>query len=165
MSVDPSRLRRGEIIAGVAGLALLAIGFGLGWLRSGGRPRDVWGALPVLRWFVLATSAAAEALLVAQATRRAPALPVSLSVVVTALAGLTAILLAIRLVTTGAAIGLGASLGLVATAAIAAGGLLSMRAEQGWDPDPAPPPPGRSGHPVHPEHRIETIPLRAPDDR
>lgn len=50
-----------------------------------------WNALSTLRWLILVTIVAGVALAFFQATRAAPALPVSLSVIVTVLAILTAL--------------------------------------------------------------------------
>ncbi|MGI8714994.1 MAG: hypothetical protein ACR2NR_17795 [Solirubrobacteraceae bacterium] len=139
------RLRRAEVLAGVGGLALLVFLFVLNWLRSGGHNRHGWAAIPVLRWFLLVAALAALALAVTQATSRSPAVPVSLSVIVTVLGGLGTLLLIIRLLTTSDGLCAGAFLGLVAVAGIAVGGFASMRREQGWTPGP--------GHPV------EIVPL------
>ena len=66
-------------------------------------------------------------------TRRAPALPVALSVVVTALGGATAVGLLGRLLF-GRARASSARFGLLAALTIAGGGYASMRQESGTDP-------------------------------
>ena len=115
MSVDISRLRAGEVAAGLSGVLLLA------WAR---RPEA-----GVLRWLSLITGISALALPYAQATRRAPALPVALSVLVTALGGVTATGLLRRVLFRHSATfpGLFAALGVVG------GGYASMRQESGTD--------------------------------
>lgn len=151
MESEQPHLRRGEILAGAAGLALLVILFALDWLRSAGGTREGWSAVPVLRWLIVVAALSAVALAVAQATRRAPALPVSLSVISTVLSALTALLLVIRLLTTGATLQLGAYLGLLAAVTMTYGAFGSLRAEQGWIPGP--------------DHPIETVPLTRPIER
>lgn len=116
MSVDISRLRAGEVAAGLSGGALL-----LSWARR----REA----RVLRWLSLLTGISALALPYAQSTRRAPALPVALSAVVTALGGVTAAGLLRRVIFSH-----GATLsGLFAALGVAAGGYASMRQESGAD--------------------------------
>ncbi len=151
METERPHLRRGEILAGAGGLALLIILFALDWLRSAGVSRDGWSAVPVLRWVIVVAALSALALTVAQATSRGPALPVSLSVIATVLSALTALLVIIRILTTGATAQLGAYLGLVAAATMTYGAFVSLRAEQGWNPGP--------------DHPIETVPLTRPIDR
>jgi hypothetical protein len=148
MELKPTRLRRGEVIAGVSGVALLIFVFALNWLTVGGRNRHGWSAVPLLRWLLVVTALTAIALAFTQATRRAPALPVSLSVIATVLGGLSVLLLVIRLLTTSAGLCAGAYLGLVAAIGIAVGGYQSLRREQGWTPGP--------------DHPVETVPLSRP---
>lgn len=119
MSFDTSRLRGGEIASGVGGVLLLS------WP---GRRR-----FPLIRWLSLPTAASALALTYTQATRRAPAVPVALSVVVTALGSATAVGLLSRAVV-GRAHPPRAYFGLLAASTIAAGGFASMRQEGGTDP-------------------------------
>ena len=151
MESEQPHLRRGEILAGAGGLALLIVLFGLDWLRSAGVTRNGWSAVPVLRWMIVVAALSALALTVAQATMRGPALPVSLSVIATVLSALTALLLVIRILTTGATPQLGAYLGLLAAVTMTYGAFTSLRAEQGWTPGP--------------DHPIETVPLTRPIER
>ncbi|MFZ0090059.1 MAG: hypothetical protein WAL63_11155 [Solirubrobacteraceae bacterium] len=135
----PSRLRAGEIIAAVSALVLLVAMFGLAWLAlpaSGGARSDVdgWTGLPVLRWFLAVSALAGLALAFLQAARRAPALPVVMSVIVTPLAGVTTLLLIVRLLTWNGALQAGAYVGLLAVASLAFGGFRSLREEGGWLP-------------------------------
>jgi hypothetical protein len=150
MEIQPA-LRRGEIIAGTAAVAMLVILFALDWLSSGGIERRGWSSVPVLRWVILVAALSALALTVAQATARGPGLPVSLSVVTTVLGALTTLLLVIRLLTTGASVEAGGYLGLVAAIAMTCGAFVSLRVEQGWAPGP--------------ERPIETVPLSSTGQR
>lgn len=115
MSVDISRLRAGEVASGLSGVLLLS------WAQR----REA----RVLRWLSLITGISAIALPYAQATRRAPALPVALSVVVTALGGTTAAGLLRRVLFRPGA----TRLGFFAALGVAAGGYASMRQESGTD--------------------------------
>jgi hypothetical protein len=108
MGFDPSRLRRGEVIVGASAVVLLASMLLLNWYGLTGvfAPTAAklgvstsitgWDALTNLRWLLVLTVACGLALVYFQATRRAPAVPVSLSVIVTVLAILTALALIYR---------------------------------------------------------------------
>ena len=76
------------------------------------------------------TGISALALPYTQATRRAPALPVALSVIVTVLGGATATALARQ----ARARAGGARVGLIGALGVAGGGYASMRQETGTDP-------------------------------
>ena len=117
MSVDISRLRAGEVAAGLSGGALVL-----------SRPRR--REARVLRWLSLITGISGLALAYTQATRRAPALPVALSVVATALGATAAAGLLRRVFFSSGA----TRLSLVAALGVAAGGYASMRQETGTDP-------------------------------
>jgi hypothetical protein len=147
MRFDPSRLRRGEWIAGASGLLLLAFMLALKWYglsdllaptaRRLGLATSVngWHGLTHIRWLVLVTALAALALAYLQGARPAPALPVAMSVIVTTLGLLAVLALLYRVVINppGADDVLtqkaGAYLGLAAAVALAYGGFLSMRQE------------------------------------
>jgi hypothetical protein len=128
-----SRLRAGEMIAGAGGVLLLA---------SGARSRSGWPQLPVLRGLSLVTGISAVLLVYFQARRRAPALPASLSVVVTTLGALSTTALAVRvLLAPSKRTAAGSTyrfarayVGLCGALAIAYGGYASMRQEGGTDP-------------------------------
>ncbi len=149
--LDPRRLRAGEVIAGASATLLLIFMFALKWYavsgslsetlgRGLGQPTtfDGWNGLQHLRWLLLVTIVAALALTYFQAARRQPAIPITLSVVVTVLGGLSALALIYRVLINTPASTLdqraGAYLGLVATIGIAYGGYKSMRQEGGTDP-------------------------------
>jgi hypothetical protein len=132
---DLARLRSGEVVAAGAGLALLALMFLIPWYGAAhGSAADGWNAMAVLRWLVVVAALAGLVLAVLQAVQPAPAVPVSASVIVTVVAGLTTLLLAIRLVAGSGDPKLGAFLGLVAAAVLTAGAWRSMRRESGWEP-------------------------------
>ena len=146
------RLRRGELIAGASALALLVFLFVPEWyaLRSTFAPTAVilgartswngWWGLAGARYLALVTIAAAFALVYYQAARRGPAIPVTLSVIVTVLAVATLIALIYRVLVGPPSAGalldqqVGAWLGLLAGIGIAYGGFASMREEGGTDP-------------------------------
>jgi hypothetical protein len=148
MRFSATRLRRGEVIAGVGGVALLVFLFALNWLSFGGVNRHGWTAVPVLRWLLLIVAAAAIALALTQALYRAPAIPVSLSAIVTVLGSVAVVCFVVKLLTTSAGLCIGIFLGLVATIAITIGAFQSLRREQGWTPGP--------------DRPIETVSLHSP---
>ena len=145
------RLRLGEFLAGAAaGVALVAL-FALhftslpihGWwsyppLSHSGAAHPPgttgWHVITVLRWFVLASAALGLGAVAAQGLRRGPALAATLDLLAMLAAGLTTILLAIKLATTGLPLSAGAYVLVVAVAAIALGAYRAMRVEQGWQP-------------------------------
>jgi hypothetical protein len=155
MEFDASRLRRGELIAGASAVLLFVFMF-LPWYglkvatarRSITLPGsyDAWNAFDVIDWFLLVTIIVAVSLPFFQATRRAPAIPVSISVVSTVLGIIAGLLIVFRLldrphlvnvpdVLTPLAVHLdrtlkaGAFLGLLGALGIAAGSYLSLRQE------------------------------------
>jgi hypothetical protein len=152
--IELSRLRAGEVIAGIGGVLLLVFVFALKWyglsmpVAEGhvGLPGSTswtgWEELVVARWLLLLTGICAVLLAYFQAARRAPALPAALSVIVTVLGVLSTIALVARVLIAPpglAAVGslerlTGAYLGLLAALAIAFGGFASMRQEGGTDP-------------------------------
>lgn len=126
MGLRPARLRLGEIVTGAAAAALLALMLAVDWYG----PNTGWQTLTSARWAVLVTVAAAFALVLTQASRRAPAVPVSLSVIVTVLALLTVLWLLYRVVFSPPVHErVGAWLGLLSACLIFAGAWISMRQE------------------------------------
>src|SRR5581483_3695148 len=144
------RLRRGEVIAGASGAALVVCLFALHWYDVSGTFEPTlalglhartswtgWQALTYVRWLLLVTALVALALAYFQAAERAPAIPVTLSVIATVLGGLSTLALIARVIDTpgnhldrrvGVYPGLAAALG------IAYGGLGSLRERAGSDP-------------------------------
>jgi cytochrome bd-type quinol oxidase subunit 2 len=152
---DPSRLRRGELIVGASAIVLLASMFALKWyglsIVTGpaatklgvATSRDGWTALSNVRWLVLLTVLCSLALVFLQATRRAPALPVTMSVIVLVLAILTALALLYRVVINEPGADnlveqkAGAFVGLISAIALVYGGYQSLR-QEGIAPRDAP---------------------------
>ena len=151
------RLRGGEWVAAFGAVLLLVSLLVLHWygpqtrvgppmLPSLGRrlfpigALTGWRAIPTLRWFGLLTVALGLALALAQALVRGPALPATLDLIAMLVAGLTTLLLVIRLATTDAPLRFGAVVGLLAAGAVTFGAFRALRTEQGAVPEP--------GHPV-----------------
>jgi hypothetical protein len=147
MHVELSRVRHGEWIAGISGLLLLVFMFALRWYQTKGvsdptaallgfgvAPLNGWDGLTTVRWLMLITGVLALALLWTQATRRAPAVPVTLSLFVMLLGGLTTLVLIYRVLINppgGALIEqkAGPYLALAAAIGVAYGGYASLRQE------------------------------------
>jgi hypothetical protein len=130
MDLDPARLRRGELLAGTGAVLLLVFLLAGKWYGHGDQARTGWEALTVLRWLLVVTIAAALALVVAQIARRSPAIPVTLSLVVTVLGPICVLALIYRvLIDAPAHEQVGAFLGLLSAIGLAYGGFLSLREE------------------------------------
>lgn len=133
MEFEPSRLRRGELLAGASAVLLAIFMVGGKWYganagKSGSQTG--WQALTDLRWLLLLTIIAAVALVVVQATRRPPAVPVTMSLVVMLLGIVTVLALIYRvLIDAPPHQEAGAYLGLLSAVGIAVGGYLSLRQE------------------------------------
>ena len=130
MGIVLSRLRAGEWIVGAGAVLLLAFLFLAKWYG----PLNGWNGLAHLRWLVLLTVLAGLALVYFQAARRAPAIPATMSTIVTVLGGVNALALIYRVLINppvGAALNVeaGAYLGLISALALAYGGYRSMRTE------------------------------------
>jgi uncharacterized membrane protein len=145
------RLRDGEWIAGAGGVALVAAMF-LHWygaaldipdtvtgpdgsvIELGSPEVTAWQAFGVLDVVLLLLALVPLALVVAQATRPSPAIPVALSVLTTLAGALAALLVLYRIVNQPGSNDLvtveaGAWAGFAAALVIAGGGWRSMRAE------------------------------------
>jgi len=133
MEFDPSRLRRGELLAGASAVLLAIFLVGGKWYRPGtgsAGSQTGWQALTDLRWLLLLTIIAAVALVIVQATRRAPAIPVTMSLVVMLLGIVTVLALIYRvLIDPPPHQQAGAYLGLLSAIGIMVGGYLSLRQE------------------------------------
>jgi prepilin signal peptidase PulO-like enzyme (type II secretory pathway) len=146
-----ARLRDGEWIAGAGGVALLAAMF-LHWYGAGPFEVTAWQAFDVLDILLALLALVPLGLVVTQATRRSPSIPVALSLLTTLAGMLAALLILYRVVNQPGPndvveVEAGAWLGFVAAVVIAAGGWRSMRVE------PIP------GAPLPP---IEDLPAPAP---
>jgi hypothetical protein len=148
MTRRPTRLRFGEWLAAGAAIAMCGSLFALHWY-GGARSRTGWEALITLRWLVLVTAVVTVAATVTQ-VRPGPALSAALDGVALLLSTITAILLAVRLATTGASLDMGAFVGLAASIATGLGVFAALRAEHGWAPGP--------------DHPIEVVPLTSSRD-
>jgi len=123
------RLRDGELIAG-AGAVVLLVALFASWYSGA----SAWQAFSVLDIVLALVASLALALVIAQATRESPSVPVALSVL-TAVAGTLATLFVIYRILNqpgpndAVEVGAGAWIGLAAAALIAVGGARSMRVE------------------------------------
>jgi len=130
MDLDPARLRRGELLAGAGAVLLLVFLLAGKWYGHGNHARTGWEALTTLRWLLAVTIAASLALVLAQVLRRAPAIPVTLSLIVTLLGLISVLALIYRvLISAPAHEQVGAFLALVSALGLAYGGFLSLREE------------------------------------
>ena len=169
--MELTRLRPGELLAGLGGVALLVVMF-LDWYGAGGsatfQGQDIkislgfnaWEAFSITDLILALTAVCAIALAVITASRRSPALPVALSVITSTLGALATLLVFYRILNQPGPnefvdVKVGAFLGFVSALAIAAGGYLAMRDEQ-WEGAPVPtdvrptPPPEGPGEPAPP---------------
>jgi hypothetical protein len=150
-----SRLRAGEWIAGVSGLALLVLTLAAPWYGTT-RPLSRtaalllpstsftgWSALSHIRWLILVTALAGLALFCAQALCRAPAIPSTLSMIamVLSLASVVVLIYRVLIAIPGPSSVLeqkaGAYLGLASALALLYGGFRSLR-EEGIAPEDGP---------------------------
>jgi hypothetical protein len=147
MEFEPSRLRRGEVIAGASGVLLAVLVFLVPWYGLSGRAGraaaalgasasvDGWNGLSVVRWLMLLAALAAVGLFILQGTQRAPALPVSFSVIATVLGLVTVLALVYRVLLNVPGpdslleAKLGAYLGLLAACGLTYGAFRSLRVE------------------------------------
>lgn len=151
MSFDPTRLRRGEWIAGAGGALLLVSLFLFDWY---GADADLgngfsfsvgangWETHSILRWFMLLTIAAGSGLWVLTAIERTDAIPLSAAVIAVVVAGITTFCLAWRVLINEPGpnelieVKFGAWIGLLSSAAVVAGAWLSLRDEDRTAPLP-----------------------------
>jgi hypothetical protein len=126
MDFHPSRLRRGEVLAGAGAVLLLVFLLAGKWAGS----RSGWETLVSLRWLLAVTIAAAFGLVFVQATRPAPAVPVTMSLLVSVIGAISVLALVYRvLINPPAHQHAAAYLGLLSAIGLAYGGYLSMREE------------------------------------
>lgn len=154
MTIDLKRVRLGEWIAGAGGVLLLVSLFFLGWYSPWGGwftytplSREMftpdypsangWHTHSILRWFMLLTAIAALVLFIATLVQRTPAFSSAWAPVMTAIAFVTTVLVAYRVLINEPgpnaiiSVEAGAWIGLFACALTTAGGYLSMRIEGG----------------------------------
>jgi hypothetical protein len=162
--VELSRLRSGDVIAGLGGVALLAVMF-LDWYAAGGsatfQGQDIevslgfnaWQAFSVTDVILALTALSGIALAVLTASRRSPALPVAAGVITSTLGAIATLLVFYRILNQPGPneffeVKLGAFLGFLATLAVAVGGYRAMQDEQGEEapmPTDVRPTPAREG--------------------
>jgi hypothetical protein len=143
MAFDMSRLRRGELIAGIAGVVLFFLLF-FNWydvsvsgaLAGFSAGATAWDAFSVIQLVLALTAIVAVGLAVLTATQSSPALPVSASVITTALGGISVLLILFRIIDTPGGNSvvdvsptIWAFAGLIAAGAVTYGGYDSMRDE------------------------------------
>jgi hypothetical protein len=162
--VELSRLRPGDILAGVGGVALLAVMF-LDWyaLSLGGLVPvgvNAWQAFDVTDVILALTALSGIGVAVLTASRRSPALPVAAGVLTSTLGALALLLVFYRILNQPGPnqfveVKLGAFLGFLCVLAVAVGGYRAIRDEEGMeaplptDVRPTPPPEG-PGDPAPP---------------
>lgn len=130
MGFDPGRLRRGELLAAAGAVLLLVFTLAGEWYGHGAYARTGWEALTILRWLLLVTILTVLVLIITQLTRRAPAVPVTMSLIVTVLGLITVLALIYRvLISPAAHEQTAAYLALLSALALAYGGYLSLRQE------------------------------------
>jgi hypothetical protein len=151
MRFEPSRVRWPEWTVGAGSMLLLGSVLLLPWYQLSESspppgPRyfityslDGWNGLHSARWLLLVTIVTGLALLFFQATRRAPAIPVTFSLLAALIGALAALWLIYRvLIDPPGGRQLGGWIGLLGACAIAYGGYRSLRLE-GISPADAPP--------------------------
>ncbi len=130
--MDLRRLRAGEWIAALGGVALLVALF-LPWYDEGAVSPTGWESFAVLDVIFALVGVAAVLLLVVTAQQRSPAVPLAMASLLT-LGGLVALVLAVirvaDLPSNASARGTGVWLALAASLAISAGGAVAMRDER-----------------------------------
>jgi uncharacterized membrane protein len=145
--VELSRLRHGDLIAGIGGVALLITLF-LTWYSAGGsatfQGQDIevslnltaWEAFSITDLILALTALSGIAVAALTATRRSPAMPVAAAVITTTLGALATLLVVYRIVNQPGPnefleVKFGAFLSLLAVLAVAVGGFRAIRDEEG----------------------------------
>ena len=148
------RVRAGELVAGAAGVVLLASMF-LSWYSISGRDDTLtaWGAFSVVDVLLALVALLGIALALSEVVGRGPALPVGLAVITTTL-GLAATLLVLYRILNQPgpndliSVEPGAYLGFLATLGVFLGAWLSLSDERPRPVDPPPPEPERRPTPA-----------------
>jgi hypothetical protein len=186
--MDVNRLRTGELVAGIGGLALILIMFIFDWYGPAGFIQEqaaagnveisglnAWKIFEFTDIVLFVVALVGVGLAVLTALEQSPALPVAGSVLTTAAGILGSVWLFYRILNQPGPndsidVEIGAWLGLLATLAIAVGGWLSMREEgvataqppQFGQTRPAPPPSPAPPPPQAPPAREPAPPPAAP---
>jgi hypothetical protein len=187
MNPDVNRLRTGELVAGIGGIALILIMFIFHWYGPSGSIQaqaaaanidlnglNAWKIFDFTDIVLFVVALIGVGLAVLTALEQAPALPVAGSVVTTVAGLVGSVWLFYRILNQPGPndvieVEIGAWLGLVATLAIAVGGWMSMREEsvstvqpQFGQTRPAPPPSPAPPPPQAPPARQPAPPPAAP---
>ena len=157
------RVRAGELVAGAAGVVLLAAMF-LNWysvtneILFGAADRqtrgvNAWGAFSVVDVLLALVALLGVALALSEVVGRGPALPVALGVITTTLALAGTLLLAYRILNQPGpndliSVEAGAYVGLLASLGVFLGAWLSLSDERPRPSDPPPPVPQRRPTPA-----------------
>ena len=140
--MDLRRLRAGEWLAGAGGVLLL-VSLALPWYEAGGGDVSGYEAFSVVDILLVAVAAVAIALAVLQATQTTQALPVAFGVLTVTVGVIGTLLTLYRLIDDPGEVSsprLGAWLGLLAVAALTAGGWRSLANEHVSHVPPGPEP-------------------------
>ena len=148
------RVRAGELVAGAAGVVLLASMF-LSWYSVSGRDDSLtaWAAFSVVDVLLAVVALLGVALALSEVVGRGPALPVAIGVVTTTLALAGTLLALYRILNQPGPNDLisvepGAYLGLLASLGVFLGAWLSLSDERPRPADPLPPEPQRRPTPA-----------------
>ena len=148
------RVRTGEVVAGVAGVVLLAAMF-LDWYSVRGRAEGLtaWGAFSVVDVLIAIVALLGIALAISQVVGRGPALPVALGVITTTLGLAASLLVLYRILNQPGPndmidVAAGAWVGLAACLGVFLGSWLALSDERPRPADPAPPEPERRPTPA-----------------
>jgi carbon starvation protein CstA len=148
------RVRIGELVAGAAGVVLLASMF-LSWYSVNSRDDSLtaWAAFSVVDILVALIALLGIALTLSEVIGRGPALPVAIGVVTTTLALAGTLLVLYRIINQPGPndlirVDAGAYVGLLATAGVFLGAWLSLSDERPRPADPPPPEPQRRPTPA-----------------
>jgi len=148
------RVRAGELVAGAAGVVLLAAMF-LNWYSVSSRDDSLtaWEAFSVVDVLLAIVALLGIALALSEVIGRGPSLPVALGVVTTTLALAGTLLLAYRIINQPGpndliSVEAGAYLGLLAGVGVFLGAWLSLSDERPRPVDPQPPEPQRRPTPA-----------------
>jgi hypothetical protein len=140
--VDLRRLRAGEWLAGAGGVLLL-VSLALPWYQADGGDVSGYEAFSIVDILLVVVAAVAIALALLQATRTTQALPVAFGVLTVTVGVIGTLLTLYRLIDDPGEVSgprLGAWLGLVAVAALTAGGWMSLANEHVSNIPPGPEP-------------------------
>lgn len=132
MSFVPARLRAGEIIAGIAGAAVLVDLFAVNWYRAPQLTLTGWQCYGALSWALALSGALAVAMVLTQAALRGPALAVVVDGFTVAVSSITLVWLAVRVLIAapdGLSAQAGVWLALAAQLALVGAALLATRQE------------------------------------